>query len=71
MHLEVYEQRDQKGLYAKARARLIKEFAGVSDPYEKPDKTELSIDIRTHSPEEAAQQIIHRLQESGNIVATS
>jgi len=42
--LEVCEQRDRKGLYAKARAGQIKEFTGISDPYEEPENAELVID---------------------------
>ncbi|MBM3791631.1 MAG: bifunctional sulfate adenylyltransferase/adenylylsulfate kinase, partial [Acidobacteria bacterium] len=65
--LEVCEQRDRKGLYAKARAGLIKEFTGISDPYEIPDKAELTIDTTQASPEEAAQQIILYLEKEGYI----
>ena len=36
--VEVCEQRDRKGLYAKARAGILKEFTGISDPYEEPDR---------------------------------
>jgi sulfate adenylyltransferase len=67
--IEICEQRDRKGLYAKARAGLIKEFTGISDPYEAPGKPERVIDTRQYSPEEAAQHILHRLQESGYLVA--
>ena len=42
--LEVCEQRDVKGLYAKARAGEIPEFTGVSDPYEPPARAEVVID---------------------------
>src|SRR5260221_10062187 len=41
--IEICEQRDPKGLYAKARANLIKEFTGVSAPYEAPEKPELEL----------------------------
>src|ERR671931_1876952 len=53
--LEVCEQRDVKGLYAKARAGEIKEFTGVSDPYEPPESPELTLDTEVHEPEESAQ----------------
>ena len=42
--LEVCEQRDRKGLYAKARAGIIKEFTGISDPYEVPEDADLTVD---------------------------
>src|SRR5919109_1252311 len=47
--VEVCEQRDVKGLYAKARAGEIKEFTGVSDPYEPPENPELTIDTESQS----------------------
>src|SRR5690606_11242960 len=47
--LEVCEERDRKGLYAKARAGVIKEFTGISDPYEAPEAPELRIDTREMS----------------------
>jgi sulfate adenylyltransferase len=61
--LEVCEQRDRKGLYAKARAGLVKEFTGISDPYEAPKDAELVIDTEHTSPEEAARQILARLEK--------
>ncbi len=63
--LEVCEQRDRKGLYAKARAGILKEFTGISDPYEVPEKPELRIATETCTPDEAAQRILERLRESG------
>lgn len=65
--IEVCEERDRKGLYAKARAGLIKEFTGISDPYELPDDAEVTIDTTLLSPEEAAQQIILHLERQGFI----
>ena len=53
--IEVCEQRDRKGLYAKARAGIVKEFTGISDPYEAPTDAEVVIDTAKLSPEEAAQ----------------
>jgi len=67
--LEVCEQRDRKGLYAKARAGLIKEFTGVSDPYEAPEDADLVVDTTDVSPEEAAQQIILHLEREGYVGA--
>jgi adenylyl-sulfate kinase len=61
--VEVAEQRDVKGLYAKARSGEIKEFTGVSDPYEPPENPELVLDTENQSPEESAQQIIAYLEE--------
>ena len=63
--LSVCEERDRKGLYAKARAGIIKEFTGISDPYEEPDDAELSIDTSDLSPEEAAQDIILHIEREG------
>ncbi len=65
--IEVCEQRDRKGLYAKARAGIIKEFTGVSDPYEVPAKAEVVINTAELSPEEAAQEIILHLEQQGFI----
>lgn len=63
--LEVCEARDRKGLYAKARAGIIPEFTGISDPYEKPEKPELDIDTSIMSPLEASQQVILYLFQKG------
>ena len=63
--LETCEARDRKGLYAKARQGLIKEFTGISDPYEAPGNPELRIDTSDLSPVEAAQEIyLYLLRES-------
>ncbi|MDH3292609.1 MAG: adenylyl-sulfate kinase, partial [Gemmatimonadota bacterium] len=67
--LEVCEQRDRKGLYAKARAGIIKEFTGISDPYEEPADAEVAIDTTSVTPEEAAQQIILYLEKEGFVGA--
>ncbi|MGI8573989.1 MAG: bifunctional sulfate adenylyltransferase/adenylylsulfate kinase [Egibacteraceae bacterium] len=65
--LEVCEERDRKGLYAKARQGIIKEFTGISDPYEEPVDAELSIDTTQMSPEEAAQEVVLYLEREGYI----
>jgi sulfate adenylyltransferase len=65
--LEVCEQRDRKGLYAKARAGLIKEFTGISDPYEEPANAEMVIDTRALTPDLAAHRILVRLESLGYI----
>ena len=65
--VEECEKRDVKGLYAKARSGEIKEFTGVSDPYEPPENPELEIDTERQTPEESAQQILSYLEEQGLI----
>ena len=65
--LEVCESRDRKGLYAKARAGIMKEFTGISDPYEEPADADVVIDTTSVSAEEAAQQIILHLEAEGYI----
>ena len=67
--IEVCEERDRKGLYAKARAGLIKEFTGISDPYETPVDAEINIDTTALSPEEASQKIVLHLEHQGFIGA--
>ena len=63
--IETCESRDRKGLYAKARAGLIPEFTGVSDPYEVPQKPELAIDTTNLGIDEAVQQILLKLEHEG------
>jgi sulfate adenylyltransferase len=65
--IDICEQRDRKGLYAKARAGIVKEFTGISDPYETPTNAEVVIDTGKLSPEEAAQTIILHLEREGFI----
>jgi sulfate adenylyltransferase len=65
--LETCEERDRKGLYAKARAGIIKEFTGISDPYEVPEAPEMAIDTRRMSPDEAAHRVIVKLESLGYI----
>lgn len=61
--LEVCEERDVKGLYAKARAGEIKGFTGIDDPYEAPDNAEIVAKTGEQSVEESAQQVIDKLIE--------
>ena len=61
------ELRDPKGLYAKARAGILKEFTGISDPYEVPADAEVIINTGERYPEEAAQEIILHLEREGFI----
>ena len=63
--LEVCESRDRKGLYARARAGQIKNFTGVSDPYESPAKPEIVIDTTLQSANEAADKIVAYLVTGG------
>ena len=65
--LDVCVQRDPKGMYAKARAGLIKDFTGIDDPYEVPEDPELRIDTTELTPEEAAQEVVLELQRQGYI----
>ena len=65
--LEVCEERDRKGLYAKARKGIIPEFTGISDPYEVPEHAELTIDTADSTPMEAAQEIYLYLLKEGYI----
>lgn len=59
------EQRDPKGLYKKARAGELKNFTGIDDPYEAPDKPELTIDATSTSPQEAAVILLQYLEKQG------
>ena len=65
--VEECEKRARKGLYAKARAGIIKEFTGISDPYDVPADAEVVIDTLKLSAEEAAQEIYLRLEKEGYI----
>jgi sulfate adenylyltransferase len=63
--IQTCESRDRKGLYAKARAGLIPEFTGVSDPYEVPERPELAIDTTSLGIDEAVQQVLLKLEHEG------
>ena len=63
--VEEAEKRDPKGLYKKASAGEIKEFTGISAPYEAPEKPEILIESAKTSPEEAVVQIMKYLEEKG------
>jgi sulfate adenylyltransferase len=63
--VEVCEARDRKGLYAKARAGLIGQFTGVSDPYEEPADAELVIDTSALSRRDAVQAVLGMLTTGG------
>ena len=63
--LAVAEQRDPKGLYKKARAGEIKDFTGISAPYEEPLNAEITIKTHENSVEECVAQIVQWLSEKG------
>ncbi|MEP3483783.1 MAG: adenylyl-sulfate kinase, partial [Sneathiella sp.] len=65
--LEICEERDIKGLYAKARAGEIKNFTGISSAYERPENAEIVIDGSKLSPEDAADNIVDYLTTEGII----
>ena len=67
--LEVCEARDRKGLYARARKGIIPEFTGISDPYEEPERPEITIDTTDLTPMQAAQEIFLYLFAKGYLDA--
>ncbi len=60
--VEKCEERDVKGMYKKARAGEIKNFTGISDPYEKPTKPDLVVDTENETIEDSAQRILQYLR---------
>jgi adenylyl-sulfate kinase len=69
--LEECEARDVKGLYAKARSGEIKEFTGISDPYEEPLNAEIVLNTVDFDAEQDADQIIGYLEENGFLTTAS
>jgi adenylylsulfate kinase len=65
--IETCESRDVKGLYKKARAGEIREFTGISSPYEEPQKAEIVVDTDTLSLEESVARVMAHLCERGII----
>lgn len=65
--LEVCEGRDTKGLYKKARAGEIKNFTGISDPYEAPVNPELTVDTGSQTLDESAEAVLNYLESKGYI----
>jgi adenylylsulfate kinase-like enzyme len=63
--LEICEQRDTKGMYAKARRGELKGFTGIDDPYERPLNAEITLDAVGHSPEENARFVLEKLIAQG------
>ena len=66
--LEKCEQRDAKGLYALARDGKIKEFTGISDPYEEPKKAEIVVDSSSENPKKLVNQIFSKIVDMGYIL---
>ncbi|MBE7445243.1 MAG: adenylyl-sulfate kinase [Planctomycetia bacterium] len=65
--IDVCEQRDTKGLYKKARAGEVKEFTGISAPYEEPLNPELTIDTSTMTVDESTMAILQHLEQKGYV----
>jgi len=65
--LTVCEERDCKGMYAKARAGIIKGFTGIDDPYEVPEDAQLNIDTTGVTPNQCVQQILLFLEKEGYV----
>ena len=63
--VETCEKRDPKGLYKKARAGEIKNFTGISDPYEAPEKPELILDSNTKGIDDLANEVVAYLESKG------
>jgi sulfate adenylyltransferase len=69
--IEECEKRDRKGLYAKARAGILKQFTGISDPYEVPADAALTIQTTDSTPDSAADTIIEHLRAEGYLPTNS
>jgi len=67
--IEVCEVRDRKGLYAAARAGKIKEFTGISDPYETPNDADITLNTTAYSVDELANQVLLHLEKEGYLEA--
>ena len=63
--LDICEKRDVKGLYAKARKGLLKQFTGIDDPYEQPENAEIVIDTSDESPEALVNEILDQIHKMG------
>jgi adenylylsulfate kinase len=63
--IDVCEERDVKGFYKKARKGEIKEFTGISSPYEEPSKPELVVDTGAEDLEKCVEQVMNMLEERG------
>jgi sulfate adenylyltransferase len=69
--LEICEGRDRKGLYAKARAGILKQFTGIDDPYEAPTDAAVVLNTSEMTPDEAAQEVFLHLEREGYIGSSS
>jgi bifunctional enzyme CysN/CysC len=69
--LSVAESRDVKGLYKKARKGEIKHFTGIDSPYEAPENPDIRLDTTRLTAEQAADEIVNRLQELGMLSGES
>ena len=67
--VEECARRDVKGLYAKAFAGEIKEFTGVSDPYEEPPHAQLVVHTEGETPEQSAEHVLDKLEQLGLVPA--
>ncbi|HWJ78158.1 MAG TPA: adenylyl-sulfate kinase [Niallia sp.] len=67
--LTACEARDPKGLYEKARKGIIKDFTGISSPYEEPVNPEVVVDTEQNTVEECVEQIVHYLKEKGYYIS--
>jgi adenylylsulfate kinase len=63
--IDVLEERDTKGLYKKAKAGIIKNFTGISDPYEAPEKADIVVKTHEESIEQSAKKILDYLKKRG------
>lgn len=70
-HVEICEKRDPKGLYLKARAGVLKNFTGVSDPYEEPTHPDVLLDSTVNSVRILADQVVDFLDLTGKIVLSA
>jgi adenylylsulfate kinase len=69
--IDVLEDRDTKGLYKKAKAGIIKNFTGISDPYEAPENPEVTVDTSKETIEESAEKILAFLRKRGLLPAAA
>jgi sulfate adenylyltransferase len=69
--LEVCEQRDTKGMYAKARRGVLKSFTGIDDPYEEPLNPEIRLNTSGCFPQDNARQIIDYLVDRGFLLSNT
>jgi sulfate adenylyltransferase len=65
--MEVCEQRDRKGIYAKARTGKVSGVTGIDDPYIPPSNSEIVLDTSKLTPDEAAQEVLLYLEQQGYI----